>query len=211
MAVITEAKLRELVGKGQKEIIIDKGTIITPAARDFAIQAGVKVVLSDMLGERGSTCIEETEGSSGLTTREMGSIPHEVMPAQEDRDLLDKVSEMVKQRIGDNAQVEEVVAKVLASLKERYKFFTRSSLLARTRDGQGISVTLPSGSRCSIGVMEIKKGIKWEAPRDILLLVSSGKLKVLPEGTELASGYVFYINPGSSLEALEDTTIFCII
>lgn len=213
MAVLTEAKLRELVGAGQKEVVLEKHTIVTPAARDFAIQVGVKLVFSSMGREKGTTFTEEIKESCPLTAKGKESVSCEGMPAveEEQQDVLDKVSQLVKQKVGDNVLAEEVITKVLATLRERQKCLARSSLLGRTTGGPGILVTLPSGSQCSIALVELRKGAIWECPRDTLLLVGSGDLKVLPEGVHLTSGYGFHILAGCSLQALEDSMIFCIV
>lgn len=56
--LITEKVIEELIKNNEKQIVIDDDTLITPAAKDMASNAGIQFVCADEQICRASECCE---------------------------------------------------------------------------------------------------------------------------------------------------------
>ncbi|MDR9755225.1 MAG: hypothetical protein ACN4A7_08695 [Thermacetogeniaceae bacterium] len=202
MGVLTEVRLRDLLSKGLKEVLLEKGTIITPAARDFAREAGIELIfgekqkvkeVNDSLPESGP---DESESNSS-------------QDCQYDQ-LIAKVAEITKQKLGENPMADEVITKVVATLMRCQLFFSRFDLLARSSGGKGVDVTLPSGGQCTLGLVSLARGESWQLQQKSLLLVATGKVNILPDRQLAGAGDGCQVDAGCEIQALDDSTFFCI-
>ncbi|MGB9792493.1 MAG: hypothetical protein ACPLTR_07965 [Thermacetogeniaceae bacterium] len=230
MEVITEMRLRDLLSKGTKRIVIGKDTIITPAARDLARESGVSFVISTKEAKRDTEVKEEkkceeeiapdecsldSESNEDESNEDSGSKSHKnedelVGAVKQHDDLIAKVKEITREKLGDNPISEEVVSKVLSILRKHQPCLNRANLLARSTGGKGVVVTLPSGTQCALGLISLVREETWKCPDNALFLVATGKIKVLPSGVFLAAGDGYQAEAGCQVEAVNDSTFFCL-
>ena len=140
MGVLTEVRLRDILSKGSKEVFLEKGTIITPAARDFAREAGIKLTFGKKQNKQ-----EEKEVNDGLPV-----IHHDESESKNSQDyqydeLIAKVTEITRQKLGESPVSEEVITKVVATLMKCQRCFSRTDLLTTSSGGKGVDVALPFG------------------------------------------------------------------
>jgi len=205
LGVLTEIRLRDLLSKGSKEVFIEKGTIVTPAARDFAREAGITLVYDKKPEER-----LEREEEDGLLEVQQDDSEKKDSREQQYDELIAKVTEITRQKLGDGPIAEEVITKVVSSLMKCQQRYSRANLLATSSGGKGVDVTLPSGGQCTLGLVSLARGEVWQLPHKSLFLVSTGKLKVLPDSQLLGAGDGYQAAEGCQVQALDDSTFFCI-
>jgi len=205
LGVLTEVRLRDLLSKGKKEVLLEKGTIITPAARDFAREAGIELIFGKKPKEQEATEVDNSSPES--QPDESGS--DNCQDCQQDQ-LIAKVAEITKQKLGENSLADEVITKVVAALMKCQQFFSRCDLLARSSGGKGVDVTLPSGEQCALGLVSLVRGESWQLLKKSLLLVATGKIEVLPDRQRLGAGDGCQLDAGCKIQALDDSTFFCI-
>jgi len=202
LVVLTEVRLRDLLSKGKKEVLLEKGTIITPAARDFAREAGIELVFGKKQKKE-----EVCDRSREIEPDECDS--KNSQDCQPDQ-LFAKVAEITRQKLGENSVADEVITKVVAALMKCQQFFSRFDLLARSSGGKGVDVTLPSGGQCALGLVSLARGESWQLLQKSLLLVATGKVEILPDKQTVGAGDGCQLDAGCQIQALDDSTFFCI-
>jgi hypothetical protein len=105
---------------------------------------------------------------------------------------------------------DEVITKVVATLMRCQLFFSRFDLLARSSGGKGVDVTLPSGGQCTLGLVSLARGESWQLQQKSLLLVATGKVNILPDRQLAGAGDGCQVDAGCEIQALDDSTFFCI-
>jgi len=205
LGVLTEVRLRDLLSKGKKEVLLEKGTIITPAARDFAREAGIELIFGNK--QKKEEAKEVDDSSPEIQPDECES--KNCQDFQHDQ-LIAKVAEITRQKLGENSVADEVITKVVAALMKCQQFFSRCDLLARSSGGKGVDVTLPSGGQCALGLISLARGESWQLLQKSLLLVATGKVEILPDRQMMAAGDGCQLDAGCQVQALDDSTFFCI-
>lgn len=206
-SLITVADVKKTATAGQKTLYLEPGTIITPAARDAAVELGITLQTGPQSAQAEQVCYQpepphSTTTSSSQAGRGTGSLPGTVDPALIARIVGEVIASLTQCKDKTRLVVEQDPGglRLVKGSSVTYEKFDTGN----PGDRVGIKEVLTSAKRANMaaGFMTMDRtAFAWNLQYEEIDYVIEGTLDISINGKTYrgTSGDVFYLPRGSSI------------
>jgi len=194
--LVCAAEVKAAADDGQKIFCIDRGTIITPAAKDLAKELGVEFTLDSYTPGNHSSCQQETRNKSAALDRD---IIYHVVKAVLTNHLLAGVAAPVLQTPFHAESEPKSGLKIVRGRTVKFEDFDTGTPGANVAYRE---VVCKDESKMSAGFLTIEKSsFDWELCYEEIDIILEGSLSITINGEtyEACQGDVLFVPKGSKV------------